>query len=301
MTDLKPPVVEREQIIRAVSTIEPMPVATARLLSIVADDQFSISEVVDVVRHDTALVGDVLSLANSAAHAARTPTGDVSVGVARLGAAAVVRIAVARAVKGRLSAALPVYDMAPEDLWRHSLIASVVAEGLIMKSPASVPAGSGTAALIHDVGKTVIASVVPNSFLAALNPAAERDHLDLIAAESLVLGIDHAEVGALVARCWGMPVYTQIALARHHGASDGESAMADAVKLSDLLAHVIEGVLDSEPDEPGSSTIGGKPLSDILTPEVMDAMNNMGLDEADATRLLLESSIASHQMLAQFV
>jgi len=300
MTDTAEQVVKREEIVRAVGAIEPMPVAAARLLSIVADDGFSVSEVVDVVRFDTALAGDVLFRANSAAYAARNPTGEISAGVARIGAAAVVQIAVARAVKGRLSTSLPVYGMAPKDLWRHSVIASVVAEGLVATVPGKVPSSAGTAALIHDVGKTVISSVVPNSFLEALRPAAESDNLELVDAEALVLGIDHAEVSALAARCWGMPVFTQIALARHHSGSGAESSLVTAVELSNELAYVVEGILDSVTSDSTDVDVDESLLVESLTPRMVDLLDQLGLDESVAPRLLIESSISSYELLGEF-
>ncbi len=300
MTETGVPVVEREEIVRAVGSIEPMPIATARLLSIVADDGFSVSEIVDVVRHDTALAGDVLSRANSAAYAAKTPIGDIAGAVARLGAGAVVQIAVARAVKGRLSSVLPVYGMAAEELWRHSVIASVVADRLLAAAPDGVPSGVGTAALIHDVGKTVIAAVIPNSFLAALGPAACGEGIDLVDAEARVLGIDHAEVGALVSRCWGMPVSTQVALAQHHRAVETLLALPAAVELSSRLAHIVEEIIGPEAGEAVVSDSHGELLSDHLTSEHVGLLERLGLSESSAQRLLIESTMASHQLLDQF-
>ena len=60
------------------------------------------------------------------------------------------------------------------------------------------------AALVHDVGKLVLATRSPRHFVRALDEAA-REQIPLFAAERQLMGVTHAEVGAYLLGIWGCP------------------------------------------------------------------------------------------------
>jgi putative nucleotidyltransferase with HDIG domain len=94
------------------------------------------------------------------------------------------------------------------------------------------------AALLHDVGKLVLSRVV------ALYP----DTMDTTSAtpearareERRALGLDHASVGALLLRRWGLPRSLAAAVENHH-TSDAADEVATFVRLADMLAHHAQG------------------------------------------------------------
>ncbi len=92
------------------------------------------------------------------------------------------------------------------------------------------------AALLHDVGRLVIAEL-HSDFDATLDPRTTPE--DRLRLERRELGIDHALVGAVLARRWGVPPRVAAAIERHH-AADAEG-LAAVVKLADLVAHQVAG------------------------------------------------------------
>jgi putative nucleotidyltransferase with HDIG domain len=88
------------------------------------------------------------------------------------------------------------------------------------------------AALLHDVGKLVLADANPDYPAAILRGA--RTPEDRVRAEQHHLGLDHATVGGVLIRRWGLPDRIATAVERHHAAT--ESGDAAYIRLADLLS-----------------------------------------------------------------
>ena len=119
------------------------------------------------------------------------------------------------------------------------------------------------AALLHDVGKLVLRHAhpgYPDKLLAGEATPEER-----LVAERRELGVDHALVGGVLMRRWGLPRELSRLVERHHAEeSDRDVAI---LRLADLLAHHAHG--------------------DEISPQVlMRVARNVGL-EATALRGLL--------------
>jgi putative nucleotidyltransferase with HDIG domain len=92
------------------------------------------------------------------------------------------------------------------------------------------------AALVHDVGRLVLSEMY-----------GRFDQLDdrrmspeaRVRRERRELGIDHALVGAVLARRWGMPRGVIAAIERHH--APRATGHAAAIRLADLIVHYANG------------------------------------------------------------
>jgi len=241
--------ISRLEIIATADSIEPLPAAVTRLLRVLTDDDFDTNVVVEIMSQDPALAGDVLAAANSAASGASRRIGDMREAVSRIGVREIVNLALRRAMRGRFAVPAACYGLGPDDLWRHSLSASIAADVIRRVATRPVAPMISTAALIHDVGKLVVAQCLPDGVAGQL-----LDHVDdgtpLDVAERDLLGLDHGEVSAVVARTWGLPVSVQAALTQHH-LDAGTEVFNQALVLANRLAHAIEE-FDVTEDEPAS-------------------------------------------------
>ena len=88
-------------------------------------------------------------------------------------------------------------------------------------------------ALLHDIGKLVLSHAYPGyPARSTATPARPRS---ACTSERLELGVDHALVGGVLARRWGLPNRLALAIERHHADdAEGEAAL---VRLADMLAH----------------------------------------------------------------
>ena len=89
-------------------------------------------------------------------------------------------------------------------------------------------------ALLHDIGKLVLARVIPDH-LQAMDPRASTPE-KRIREERRALGTDHASLGGLLLRRWGLPAELVSAVAGHHSAK-GAGEVASCVRLADMVVH----------------------------------------------------------------
>jgi HD-like signal output (HDOD) protein len=108
-------------------------------------------------------------------------------------------------------------------------------------------------ALLHDIGRLVLASKMPDKFCSVLLRATERGCEDFEAEEEL-LGTSHAEIGAYLLGLWGMPDLAIEAIAHHHRPTRITHTGFDssvAVYVADLLARE----LDAHPQDSTGSAL----------------------------------------------
>jgi putative nucleotidyltransferase with HDIG domain len=92
-------------------------------------------------------------------------------------------------------------------------------------------------ALLHDVGKLAMGRSIadyPTEAERAFNPE-ER-----VRRERVAWGMDHASLGGLLLRRWGLPKPLASAVAAHHSA-EAEHEIATYVRLADMVAHHAQG------------------------------------------------------------
>ncbi len=87
------------------------------------------------------------------------------------------------------------------------------------------------AALLHDIGRLVLADLYGDEILDSTGEAPD----DRARRERRELGIDHALVGAVLIRRWGLRPGVATAVERHHASDAGGHAAA--IRLGDLIVH----------------------------------------------------------------
>lgn len=141
-------------------------------------------------------------------------------------------------MRGRLSRALPAYSLKVGQLWRHSSVTSAAAEVVREHATAEIPAEVSTAAVLHDIGKCVLAEFVDQQRGATLR-AARSAGATLVEAEFEALAVNHAEVGATICPAWGLPETIRLAVQCHHDPQRCDTYASHALFVADRLAHEI--------------------------------------------------------------
>ncbi len=279
----------RQEVYRRAKEIQPLPASVRRLMKLVSSDLYSTSDIVEVVQYDPALAGDLLVRANSAESAGQSRISEIKVAVTRLGANTVVQTALGRALNRQMSGALPAYGLEKGDMWEHALASSVAADLVLARAGTTLPSNLSTGALLHDVGKLIISACLPPSLVTSLAQTAEIENRELVLVEHDVLGIDHAEVGAIVARSWGLPESIQVAITKHHDWREISDRFTLGVALSNRLAHLIHEIdEEADPREPPEAE------------EALDLMAMVGLEEHQYLPLVGEGRIQFDAIRAAF-
>jgi len=235
-------VTKSEAILNRVRKLPPPSPTVARLSELIRGDSASAADFEEVLRFDPGLTAQTLRLANSAHYGLRGKVESIQQAVTVLGHARVFGLATRVAVSRITPARLHGYEIDASDYWLHNTAVAVLSEELAGELKLRLPSQTFTAGLLHDIGKLVISTFVEDASEAILRRM-RLARLSFDEAESEVLGMDHAEAGALVAEAWDLPEGLITAIRYHHcpeSAPEGpHRILADLVHVGDALAHSI--------------------------------------------------------------
>ena len=228
-----------KNIASSLKSFPSMPGAAVKLLALIDDPDMSVSQIEDILRHDAGLTANILKLANSAYFGIPSKVGSVRQAVLILGLKRLIQMVIASCVSAIMDRPVPGYDLPHGELWRHSIAVSVAAEGLVKELNIGAKEEIFTAALLHDVGKLVLGSFVRDDF--AKIEAALKQDVSFEAAEDMVLGTNHADMGARILTQWSLPSDIVNAVRWHHTPESAESVdtMLDIVHVANVLCLMI--------------------------------------------------------------
>ena len=228
--------VNLEDLVHEAKELEPLPASATRLARLVSTPDWNLEAIAETIRLDEALTGRLLSAANSAWSGARHEITTVEQAVMRLGPGRVLSLAIGASVGRRLHAALPPYGLAEGELWRHSVAAALAVEAMPRYCRRPVSPEAFASALLHDIGKLILARHLDGGAVAELERACVEGGLTYEEAELHILQVSHAELGAAVARHWGLPETIASGIQHHHHHLDGATETARILCLQIALA-----------------------------------------------------------------
>jgi HD-like signal output (HDOD) protein len=237
------PSLNRDQILDAVwrtDQLPPYPGIVAEVERKLAKPDPAPAKVAAILAQDPALCAAVLRLANSAAQAARGETINVGQAIVRLGLRQTRRVVLTAALVQRW----PVHRAVDQrSFWSHSIEVALTASELGKYASVSIPAetleATFTAGILHDLGALVLARAFPEqySILSAMRAETGRNAASL---ELEHWGIDHGEVGGIVACRWRLPDALRDAVAFHHQpwqAGTDHRMLTQIVHVADALCN----------------------------------------------------------------
>jgi putative nucleotidyltransferase with HDIG domain len=203
-----------------------------RVLRVVRQNRSSVGEVVAAVESDVALVITVLRIANRSVPRKKGKIASIPEGVEVLSPEGVEALA-ARTATFDFFERTPGWDVLPERFRLHAVATQAAADRLARELDYDDRDELLVSALLHDIGKLVLGHAYP-AYPAQIHGAA-RTPEERLHRERVEIGVDHALVGGVLARRWGLPARLAMAIERHHSDdADGEAAL---VRLADMLAH----------------------------------------------------------------
>jgi putative nucleotidyltransferase with HDIG domain len=206
-----------------------------RLLAVVSKDHVATADVVSAVESDVALIIAVLRLANRANDGrARV---DTAVSAVELLTPNTVQAVASRVRTFDFFERASVWDAAPERFRLHALATQHAADRIATEVGYENRDRLTVTSLLHDIGKLVLLHAYPG-YPSQVHRGA-RTPEERIHQERRELGVDHALVGGVLVRRWGLPATVATPIERHHN-PDGEGEAA-FIRLADMLAHYEQG------------------------------------------------------------
>jgi putative nucleotidyltransferase with HDIG domain len=206
-----------------------------RLLTVVTKDHVATADVVTAVESDVALITAVLRLANQVQ--GKRGRVDTVVAAVELLTPQTVQALGTRVRTFDFFERSSVWEAAPERFRLHALATQHAADRIAAEVGFESRDRLTVTSLLHDIGKLVLLHAYPG-YPSQVHRGA-RTPEDRIHQERRELGVDHALVGGVLARRWGLPATIASTIERHHNPDvEGEAA---CVRLADMLAHYEQG------------------------------------------------------------
>jgi putative nucleotidyltransferase with HDIG domain len=150
-----------------------------------------------------------------------------------LGFNTLMQIMLNKSFHGVLSRPCQGYDLDTGALWRHSVSCALLTEIVSRRIQREPDSRLFTAGLLHDMGKVVLSAYVRETF-EAIKVLVREQGYSFVAAEREVLGIDHAELGGLIAEKWEFPPSIIAAVRYHHTPWLSQENFSELVGLTHL-------------------------------------------------------------------
>lgn len=229
-----------QALVSTVGTMADLPSAPrvySALTEALANPETSLQDVSAIVEQDVGISAKVMQLVNSAFFGLARNVSTVQHAVTYLGIN-VLQSLVASAEAFRVfPETVKIEGFSIDEFQAHSQLTARIAG--IFPLPKHLADSAAMAGMLHDVGKLVAASRLPEKFGKAIAQAREQGR-PLYRLEQELYGVSHAEVGAYLLGLWGLPSFVTEAVAHHHAPNrvshQGLDAL-DAVYLSNYLAH----------------------------------------------------------------
>lgn len=230
--------IRNERVMTLVAKLKQLPSIPAvysQIVRLLNDPNCSMDEVGTLIASDMAMTAKILQLVNSSFFGLARSISQPCEAASFLGMDTLKALALATGVFTQFEAKMPHgFSATAASDHSHRVGAAARAIAQCEQSSKAFVDQSLVAGLLHDVGKLVLASSLPEEFQRTL----DHHTLNPPEAESEIFGATHAEVGGYLLGLWGLPPSVVEAISFHHAPGESgnvEFSALTAVHVADCL------------------------------------------------------------------
>lgn len=227
-----------QEFVDIIDDLPQFPDTIIKVNRLINDPNSKMSEIAMLISSDVSLTTDLLKLVNSAAFALATPCHSIADAVKLIGL---------RGIKNMLLSIGSVNGLRnmggeKKSLWTHAYEVAFYSYNLARNFCAgdrAVIEDSYVCGLLHDMGKLVFEAAHP-SYIEKIKKICSQKGIPAEVFEKLIAGVNHGEVGAMVAEKWNFPDVIVSVIRHHHEpdlAPETTKKLTSIVYLADMIAH----------------------------------------------------------------
>jgi putative nucleotidyltransferase with HDIG domain len=239
-----------EAVVKEVQGLPQFPENLVYLQKLIGDPEADIHEIARQVSTDPSLTADLLKQVNSALYMLPKKIDNIVEAVKLVGMRGLrnllYRYGSQKIFERKYS------EM--RELWRHSYQVAYYAYHLARRSRRrnDVLDDAYVGGILHDLGKIVANALHPDLLDRIKKFCADKDIPDKLL-EDFSIGVNHAEIGAMIATNWNFPEQLVAAIRWHHEPSQAEEQHREVVSivyLADCFSNLDHGLLEFDQVEP---------------------------------------------------
>ena len=227
-----------KRLIAGIDSLPSMPTLYLEIMEELQSPNSSFKKIGDIIARDLGMTAKILQLVNSAYFGLYRKITRTQEAVSYLGMETVKSLVLSAKIFSQFDQRKMAF-FSMDKLWDHSLKAGMCAKAVATAEqfPREMADNAFMAAILHDLGKLLLAQNLPDSYRQVLTDF-RRDKRRLWEVEQDALGANHAHIAAYLMGLWGMPDLIVEAIAFHHqpAAAPGENDILTAVHAADLLS-----------------------------------------------------------------
>ena len=224
-----------KRLMAAVEKMPAFPQSVNKVLKLAGDINCSQKDLVEVIKRDPVFTLKILRLVNSPYFGLSREITSINHASVYLGLNTLKNVALGLAAVGVIpKSASGRLDMGA--FWLHSLAVATCTRMLGFKLGVSRDDAAEyfAAGLLHDIGKVVFALYMPEEFEKTTNLALVQG-ASLFRCEREVIGATHADIGAMLAEKWNLPVDLHDAIAFHHSPDKMPIKLLDCLYVANQI------------------------------------------------------------------
>lgn len=229
---------------KSLDQLPPFSPVMNRLMASMANEDVPFAHLAAMIERDTVLSGNVLRLVNSALYGRRGTVSSVRAAVSILGLNKLRNFLLGLSVSQVLANVRTPQAWGIDRFNLHSAAVAVLTDLIVQRRKVDYPEGGFAAGLLHDLGKMMIATALPDEFaeVQRLTQETGRPGEEI---EQERLDLTHSELSAAALARWGLPMQIQKAVLYHHrsdsdpaaqGQSDGTLPLSAALEAANEIA-----------------------------------------------------------------
>lgn len=207
---------EIRTLVGSIDSLPALPETYHKLLRELEKESSGADALAAIISKDVALCADVLKLVNSSFFSPRMRVGGINQAVTLLGTETIKGLVLGlQLFKTFDTASFP--DFRFENLWDHCLQTARLARTIaaLEEQPSDVQDDSFIAAMLHDLGKFLLAHFLPLRYGKTVQ-LSRSENASICEAEQRSLSTTHAQAGAYLLGLWGIADSIIEAVAFHH-------------------------------------------------------------------------------------
>ncbi len=230
-----------DEVVEKIDDFPTLPSIYSTMLELVSNPRTTVHDLAAAISSDPACAAKLLRAVNSSVYGLPGRVQSISEAIFHLGYTEVKNLVMAISVINMFNKNRAFHAFNIIDLWKHSLAVGVIARLLGKTMRVANVDSYYTNGLLHDIGKMFF---LENAYMdySNISRIVNEQNSSLIETERQILGVNHTEIGELIARKWLLPESICRAIRYHEiGLVDDEFDMEVAcVHLADIISRMLE-------------------------------------------------------------